>query len=132
MIPHARPFFAVSLLALPFLALPFLALMLGAATAAEGPAPADRPAISNDAVKLAGLVRFVAESCPGTKPDYARFREVVERLGTDLAALSHGEPLIRSATYTQAYQKDPEASCRRAQENFGPNGTVVPGLIGPG
>ncbi|WP_246101961.1 hypothetical protein [Methylobacterium terricola] len=112
--------------------LPLLALTLTAAGAAEAPGPVDTAAISNDAVKLAGLVRFVAESCPGTKPDYARLREVVERLGTDLAALSHGEALIRSAAYTQAYQKDPEASCRRAQERFGPGGTVVPGLIGPG
>ncbi len=112
--------------------IPLLALGFATAAAAEGPDPANPAAISHDAVKLSGLVRFVAESCPGTKPDYARFREVVERLGTDLDALSHGEPLIRSATYTQAYQKDPEANCRRAQESFGPNGTVVPGLIGPG
>ncbi len=104
-----------------------LALTSSPVLAAETP-----NAVSNDAVKLSGLVRFVAESCPGTKPDYARFREVVQRLGTDLAALSHGEALIRSATYTHAYQKDPEASCRQAQERFGPNGTVVPGLIGPG
>ena len=109
-------------------AISLFALVLTAAEAADGP----NSAVSNDAVKLAGLVRFVAESCPGTKPDYVRFREVVERLGTDLAALSHGEPLIRSATYTQAYQTDPEASCRRAQEGFGPNGTVMPGLLGPG
>ncbi len=127
MILHALPSFA-----LPLLVPALLTLGLGTAAAAEGPAPADKAVVSNDAVKLAGLVRFVAESCPGTKPDYARFREVVERLGTDLAALFHGEPLIRSATYTQAYQKDPEASCRRAQESFGPNGTVVPGLLGPG
>ncbi len=113
-------------------AISLFALVLTAAEAADGVSPADKVAVSNDAVKLAGLVRFVAESCPGTKPDYARFREVVERLGTDLAALSHGEALIRSAAYTQAYQKDPEASCRRAQESFGPNGTVVPGLLGPG
>ncbi|MFH6786918.1 MULTISPECIES: hypothetical protein [Methylobacterium] len=113
-------------------AISLFALVLTAAQAADDSSPADKAAVSNDAVKLAGLVRFVAESCPGTKPDYARFREVVERLGTDLAALSHGEPLIRSAAYTQAYQKDPEASCRRAQESFGPNGTVVPGLLGPG
>ncbi|BCM82230.1 hypothetical protein [Methylobacterium indicum] len=108
------------------------ALWFTPALSAEAPGPAVAGTVSNDAIKLSGLVRFVVESCPGTKPDYARFKEVVERLGTDLAALSHGEALIRSATYTQAYQKDPSASCRLAQERFGPNGTIVPGLIGPG
>ncbi len=63
MILHALPSFA-----LPLLVPALLTLGLGTAAAAEGPAPADKAVVSNDAVKLAGLVRFVAESCPGTKP----------------------------------------------------------------
>ncbi|GJD65834.1 hypothetical protein [Methylobacterium frigidaeris] len=47
---------------------------------------------------LLALVLTAAEATGSPKPvNYARFREVVERLGTDLAALSHGEPLVRSA-----------------------------------
>nr|WP_210329155.1 hypothetical protein [Methylorubrum zatmanii] len=81
------------------------------------------------AVKLAGLVRFVGESCKEVQPDYERFKAVVAAMGVDLDAISKGELLMRSMSYTEVYRKDVEASCRKAVELFGEKGTAIPGLV---
>lgn len=81
------------------------------------------------AAKLAGLIVFVANSCPEAQPDYDRFKQIITAMGVKVDDLSQGLLAVRSAEYTQAYQKDPAESCRRAFENFGETGRVVAGLI---
>ena len=82
-----------------------------------------------NAAKLAGLVRFVGESCKEAQPDYERFTAVVSAMGVDLDAISKGELLMRSMGYTEAYRKNVEESCRKAQEMFGEKGKAIPGLV---
>ncbi|WP_438345816.1 hypothetical protein [Methylorubrum populi] len=82
-----------------------------------------------NAAKLAGLVRFVGESCKEARPDYERFKSVVAAMGVDLDAISKGELLMRSMGYTEAYRKNVDESCRKAQEMFGEKGTAIPGLV---
>lgn len=82
-----------------------------------------------NAAKLAGLVRFVGESCKEAQPDYERFKAVVAAMGVELDALSKGELLMRSMGYTEAYRKDVETSCRKAVELFGEKGSAIPGLV---
>ncbi|CAO4153964.1 hypothetical protein [Methylorubrum extorquens] len=82
-----------------------------------------------NAAKLAGLVRFVGESCKEAQPDYERFRAVVSAMGVDLDAISKGELLMRSMGYTEAYRKNVDESCRKAQEMFGEKGKAIPGLV---
>ncbi|UYW26742.1 hypothetical protein OKC48_26510 [Methylorubrum extorquens] len=82
-----------------------------------------------NAAKLAGLVRFVGESCEEAQPDYERFKAVVSAMGVDLDAISKGELLMRSMGYTEAYRKNVDESCRKAQEMFGEKGKAIPGLV---
>ena len=109
-------------------ALPLAAAAQGAPEAG-GPADPVKERQEANAAKLAGLVRFVDESCAEAKPDYQRFKAVVAAMGVDLDALAQGALLMRSLGYTEAYRKDVEASCRRAVEMFGEKGTAVPGLV---
>jgi len=83
----------------------------------------------NSAAKLSGLLYFVQNACPDLQPDYARFKNVVANLGVTLEDLSAGDLLLRSRTYTEVYTKDTVANCARADTNFGPNGTTIPGLV---
>lgn len=106
-----------------------LLLALPLPAAAQQKPAADPERQQAQAVKLAGLVRFVGESCPEASPDYERFKAVVAAMGVDLDAVSKGELLMRSMSYTEAYRKDVPASCRKAEELFGEKGTSVPGLI---
>ncbi|CAO4155957.1 hypothetical protein [Methylorubrum aminovorans] len=101
-------------------------------TAPEGAPKAPQTAQERqqaNAVKLAGLVRFVGESCKEAQPDYERFKSVVAAMGVDLDAISKGELLMRSMGYTEAYRKNVDESCRKAQEMFGERGTAIPGLV---
>lgn len=84
----------------------------------------------NNAAKLAGLVRFVKESCPEMQPDEARLKGVVTRLGVDPSDLEQGDLLLRVRAYAEIYGKDVLANCAKAAENFGEAGTVIPGLVG--
>ena len=109
----------------------------GAATATPGTVPDGAPKAAQtaqerqeaNAAKLAGLVRFVGESCKEAQPDYERFKSVVAAMGVDLDAISKGALLMRSMSYTAAYRKNVDESCRRAQEMFGEKGTAIPGLV---
>lgn len=103
------------------------------ATGAPAPGPTGDPRVErqrNTAAKLAGMVRFVDASCPEAKPDYERFRSAIAGLGVDIKELENGELMIRSLRYTEAYQKEPAESCRRALQHFGEDGTTMRGLIG--
>ncbi|MEH3117356.1 MAG: hypothetical protein PGN25_07045 [Methylorubrum populi] len=130
---------AAALLALSPLAVQAEETPAGAAkpaTEAAPPAPAPgsaeavpRTPQDQQAAKLAGLVRFVGESCKEARPDYERFKAVVAAMGVDLDAISKGELLMRSMSYTEAYRKDVEGSCRKAVELFGEKGTAIPGLV---
>lgn len=101
--------------------------------AAAGPeSPAPDPKVErqrNTAAKLAGLLLFVQNACPDLQPDYNRFKEVVAGLGVPLDDLSTGDLLLRSRAYTETYTKDTPANCSRADANFGPAGTTIPGLV---
>lgn len=101
-----------------------------AAATPESPAPdAKVERQRNTAAKLAGLLYFVQNACPDLQPEYNRFKEVVAGLGVTLADLSTGDLLLRSRTYTETYTKDTPANCSRADANFGPAGTTIPGLV---
>ncbi len=82
-----------------------------------------------NAAKLAGLMRFVGESCKDVEPDYERFKAVVAAMGVEIDAIAKGELLLRSMSYTEAYRKNVDESCRKAAELFGEKGTSIPGLV---
>ncbi|KQT53346.1 hypothetical protein ASG52_04245 [Methylobacterium sp. Leaf456] len=98
----------------------------GAPTEAPPPEPNRQQA---NAAKLAGLIRFVGESCKDVQPDYERFKAVVAAMGVEIDAISKGELLMRSMSYTEAYRKNVDESCRKAAELFGEKGTSIPGLV---
>ncbi|WP_336489151.1 hypothetical protein [Methylobacterium nigriterrae] len=107
-----------------------LAAPLAAQPTPDGPAPDPRVERQrNNAAKLAGLVAFVDASCPGAKGDADRLRSAVSRLGVDPDELSRGDLNLRARAYTEIYQKDVEANCRRALDTFGEAGTAIPGLV---
>nr|USU32826.1 hypothetical protein NG677_03775 [Methylobacterium sp. OTU13CASTA1] len=101
----------------------------------DAAAPENRPPETkaerqrNSAAKLSGLLYFVQNACPDLQPDYARFKTVISSLGVTLEDLSAGDLLLRSRTYTEVYTKDTPANCTRAEANFGPAGTTIPGLV---
>ena len=108
------------------------------AAPAPGPAPGASPQAQGDprterqrntAAKLAGMIRFVDASCPDAQPDYDRFKKVIATMGVDIKELESGPLMATSLGYSQAYDKNKEESCKRAFENFGENGTTLPGLI---
>lgn len=106
-----------------------------AATAA--PEKSDGPPVDpqverqrNSAAKLAGMINFVTYFCPEAKPNYPRFKQVIAAMGVDLKELEQGGSLVvKSMSYTEAYRKETEESCKRAFQLFGETGTTVPGLI---
>lgn len=98
----------------------------GAAPAAK-PDPAERQ--RNSAAKLAGMIRFVAADCPDAQPDYDRFKAIIARMGVDIKDLEDGPLMGQSLSYSQAYHKEPAASCKKAFELFGETGTTIPQLI---
>lgn len=116
----------------------FLLVLPLAVSAQEAPknstteAPAAKPEPDRqhaNAAKLAGLIRFVGEACQEVRPDYERFKAVVAAMGVDIDAISKGELLMRSMSYTEAYRKNVDESCRKAAELFGEKGTSIPGLV---
>jgi predicted secreted protein len=122
---------AAFLLALP-LAVSAQEAPKNSTTEVPSPAPAAKPEPDRqhaNAAKLAGLIRFVGESCQEVRPDYERFKAVVAAMGVDIDAVSKGELLMRSMSYTEAYRKNVEESCRKAAELFGEKGTSIPGLV---
>ena len=84
----------------------------------------------NSAAKLAGLLDFVKSACPDLTPDETRFKDVVASLGVTREDLSAGDLFLRARTYAEVYSKDTPANCSRAESNFGPTGTTIPGLVG--
>ena len=112
-----------------------VALTAGFAAAQPGPdGPAGDPKVErqrNGAAKLAGLVAFVDASCLDAKSDPELLSIAVARLGVDPAELARGELYLRAKAYTEIYQKDVPANCKRAVETFGKAGTTMPGLIVP-
>jgi hypothetical protein len=81
------------------------------------------------AAKLAGLVRFVDAFCPSLKPNYSRFRDVIQSLNVEMKDLESGDILLRSSEYTSVYQKDVPSNCENAAEKFGPGGSVMQSLF---
>lgn len=101
----------------------------------QPPMQAQDPAAANprrnQAAKLAGLAGFVNLECPGLRSDPARLKQTVEALGVDAASLETGDLHLTATRYIAAYQKDVAANCRKAEATFGPQGSIVPGLIVP-
>ncbi|WP_157091838.1 hypothetical protein [Methylobacterium nodulans] len=114
-------------LAITVLIFGFLTTVTTVAGESLGPSSA----MSDAAIKLSGLVRFVAEDCPDDKPDYDRFRQVMMSLGIDLEALSSGAYVIKSMRYTEKYKENRQINCKLAHEKFGKEGNVIPGLLIP-
>ena len=98
-------------------------LGLSGAIAQDRP-PAEAGRIN--AAKLAGLAGFVNLECPTLRSDPARLRQAVEAMGGDVAALETGELLMAAGSYIEAYRRDVPASCRGAEERFGPSGSLIP------
>ncbi|MDE3748452.1 hypothetical protein [Methylobacterium radiotolerans] len=96
---------------------------------AQDPAAADPR--RNQAAKLAGLAGFVNLECPGLRSDPARLKQTVEALGVDAASLETGDLHLTATRYIAAYQKDVAANCRKAEATFGPQGSIIPGLVMP-
>lgn len=94
----------------------------------------DQPSIDpkqRQAAKLAGLAGFVNLECPNLRSDPARLKKTVEAMGVESASLERGELLLAANAYIEAYRKDVAASCRKAEALFGPDGSIVPGMIVP-
>lgn len=121
-----------ALLVLANLLLANLVLPLAAQPAPDAPPPPDtrEERQRNSAAKLAGLLRFVAASCPELKPNTPMFRTVVTRLGVDPDDLAGGELVLRVKAYAEIYERDVPGNCAKATANFGEAGTTMPGLIG--
>ena len=96
----------------------------------EKPAEAGSvPANAKTAAKLAGLVAFVANSCPELMPDYARFKNIVSALGIDVDDLSNGDLKLQYLNYASLYQADVKGNCEQARSRFGETGTTFQGLF---
>jgi hypothetical protein len=92
-------------------------------------APTRAAAQRQVALKIAGLVVFVANSCPHLKPDYARFKEALHQLGLEQGELDQQETKNGYLAYTATYGQDVPANCARAGLEFGPNGKTLPDLF---
>ena len=112
------------------------ALAIAATPARAEPAPPPSAAIPSrqagqeqTALKIAGLVTFVANSCPRLRPDYTRFKAFIRLLGVSEAQLATPDFKNRYLSYTAAYGADAATSCKRAQAQFGPGGSTLPDLF---
>lgn len=81
------------------------------------------------ALKLAGLVTFVANSCPDLKPNYPRFKATLNALGASEADLNKLDLKGRYLGYTARYNADAKANCLRAKAQFGPGGSTLPDIF---
>ncbi|WP_246691605.1 hypothetical protein [Methylobacterium sp. WL12] len=81
------------------------------------------------AARLTGLVGFTNSSCPDLQGDPALLKGAVERLGVDPKDLEQGELAMVARSFSETYQKDVPANCKRAIETFGPSSRIVPNLI---
>jgi hypothetical protein len=89
------------------------------------------PENTDKALKIAGLVAFVANSCPNLVPDYDRFKAVISTLGLEVEELSKNELQLKYLNYAAIYQKDIPGGCEKAQSLFGDGGTMLKGLFHP-
>lgn len=101
------------------------------AVPAPEPVPPPIDARRNNAAKLAGLAGFVNLACPNLRSDPARLKQAVEAMGVDVPSLETGDLQLAAHAYIEAYHRDVAESCRRAEERFGPSGSLIPGLILP-
>lgn len=81
------------------------------------------------ALKLAGLMTFVASSCPDIKADYARFKTAITALGVTYEDLSKTEVKNVYLAYAMRYKDEAKENCARALVNFGPGGKAVPDIF---
>lgn len=91
--------------------------------------PATTEKSRHSAAKRSGLAPFVDASCSDIRPNYPRFREIIHNLGIDLDQLASGDVLLTSSEYMNAYRKDVSSGCERALEQFGVDGTTIPGFL---
>ncbi len=81
------------------------------------------------ALKLAGLVTFVANSCPALSPDYTRFRTALGALGLTVEDLAKDKYKTVYMGYAARYGADTTANCERARLAFGARGSTIPDLL---
>jgi len=79
--------------------------------------------------KLAGLVLFVSNSCPGAKVDYDRFKATVTSLGVQVDALSAEPMKLESLNYFTSYEANAKDNCARALTEFGTEGRIIRGIF---
>ena len=84
---------------------------------------------TDKALKIAGLVAFVANSCQDLIPDYEVFKIVISSLGFETSDLSKSDLRVKYLNYTGIYQKDITGNCTKAWAMFGDEGTMFKGLF---
>ena len=102
-----------------------------ASPARGAPAAPTPSAQTQSAIKLAGLVAFVANSCPKLQPNYARFSDAITALGVSKADLDKPDLKTAYIGYAARYNADAETSCERADTQFGPHGSTIEGIFAP-
>lgn len=83
----------------------------------------------SSAVKIAGLVAFVANACSNLKPDYDKFEAIIAKLGLETKDLSNNDLKLKYLSYTSIYQQDIKGNCEKAKQMFGENGIITKGLF---
>ena len=131
MMPKLRPTGA------RLLALALIAASASLATAQTAPAPApSAPSAppstqTQSAIKLAGLVTFVANSCPKLQPNYARFADAINALGISKSDLDKPDLKAGYIGYAARYNTDVKGNCGRADAQFGRHGATLAGIFDP-
>lgn len=87
------------------------------------------PARTQSAIKLAGLVTFVANSCPKLQPNYARFIDAINALGLSKTDLDKPDLKAGYIGYAARYNTDVKTNCARAAAQFGPHGATLVGIF---
>lgn len=108
----------------------------GAQTAPASPQPPAAQALplppkTQSALKLAGLVTFVANRCPKLQPNYPRFEEAITALGVAKSDLDKADMKAGYLGYAARYNADVKANCERADAQFGPEGKTLSGIFMP-
>jgi hypothetical protein len=89
------------------------------------------PPKTQSALKLAGLVTFVANACPKLQPNYPRFEKAITALGVAKGELDKADMKAGYLGYAARYNTDVKGNCERADAQFGPQGKTLSGIFGP-
>jgi len=124
-----KPLKFYALAAALLLPLPLAGMVRGQEAIPDAPPPEASSPNAKFVTKLAGLVLFVANSCPEKTIDYDRFKSVVTGLGVEVDALSKDPIKLASLNYFTSYGANVKDNCTRALTEFGPDGRIVRGIF---